>query len=363
MNAGRVRWPLATVVVDQDHADVLVVTSAWPRDDFSKYGIFIARQVESLRRRGIRCDVLVVCGYRSPLAYASAAVRLLTWNVSRRYRLIHAHSAEAALSARFYLRAPLLVSYLGSDLLGHPRPDGRVSVRARLRRFLLRQHSRCAAATITKSREMAALLPARVRRRNAVIPSGVDERLFAPIPREEARRAVGWDSDERVVVFAADPASPAKRFQLAEDAWLVASAKLGAIRLHVAADMNPRQMPLVFNAADVLILTSSIEGSPNVVKEAMMCNLPVVATPAGDVEELLANVDPSWVCEPRPELLGAALIECLSDRRRSNGRRCASALTLDAVAGRVLAQYRRAGLDVESIDLNEPSARSAAPEQ
>jgi teichuronic acid biosynthesis glycosyltransferase TuaC len=344
MNVGmRAGWPLVSIVLSQDNADLLVVTSAWPRDGFSRYGIFIARQVESLRRRGIKCDVLVVCGYRSPFAYASAAVRLLTWNLGRRYRLVHAHGGEAALPARFYFRAPLVISYLGSDILGYPRPDGRVAPRARLRRFLLRQHSRCAAGTITKSREMATVLPRRARRRNDVIPSGVDERLFVPIPRHEARRALGWDSDELVVVFAADPALPGKRFALADAACRIASAKVGAIRLYIAEGVDPGGMPLVFNAADALILTSSIEGSPNVVKEAMMCNLPVVSTRVGDVEELLATVDPSWLCDPKPDALGAALVECLRERRRSNGRLCATELTLDAVADRVLAHYRRAG--------------------
>jgi teichuronic acid biosynthesis glycosyltransferase TuaC len=354
----RAWWPLVSLVLDQDDADVLFVTSAWPRDDNSPYGVFVARQVESLRRRGIRCDVLVIRGYQSPLAYASAAVRLLTWNLSRRYRLVHAHGGEAALPARFYLCAPLLVSYLGSDLLGDPRADGGVPVRSRVRRFLLRQHSRCAAATITKTREMADVLPARVRRRNVVIPDGVDERLFAPIPLREARSVLGWD-DERVVVFAADPAAPVKRFHLARAAHRVASAKVGSIRLYVAAGVDPARMPLVFSAADALIFTSSLEGSPNVVKEAMMCNLPVVSTRTGDVEERLAHVDPSWLCDPKPDALGTALAECLADRRRSNGRPFATELTLDAVAERILLQYRRAGVELEAVrrdDLRDAAA-------
>jgi teichuronic acid biosynthesis glycosyltransferase TuaC len=355
MNIGmKMQWPLVTVVAGQGNADVLFVTSAWPRDENTKSGIFVERQVESLRRRGIRCDVLVVRGYRSPFAYVSAAARLLTWNVTRRYRLVHAHGGEVALSARFYLRAPLLVSYLGSDLLGYPRLDGRVPPRGQLRRFVIRQHSRCASATTTKTLEMEAALPARVRRRNVVIPDGVDEQLFVPMPIHDARNALGWHDDERVVVFAANPTAAGKRFHLADAACRIASAKVGAIRLYVAHEIDPDRMPIVFSGADALIFTSSREGSPNVVKEAMMCNLPVVSTRAGDVEERLAKVEPSWVCDPDPDALGAALAECVADGRRSNGRMYASGLTLDAVAERILGQYRRAGVHLEVVPPNEP---------
>src|SRR5438046_9475023 len=86
-------------------ADVLVVTNLWPDGDSPVYGIFVQRQIESLRAAGLRCDVLYIRGWRSVWAYPAAALRLALSTVMwrRRYRLVHVHSGEAALAARFHL--------------------------------------------------------------------------------------------------------------------------------------------------------------------------------------------------------------------------------------------------------------------
>ena len=48
-------------------------------------------------------------------------------------------------------------------------------------------------------------------------------------------------------------------------------------------------------AADVLVLTSLNEGSPNVIKEAMACNCPIVSTDVGDVAWVTGGVDGTYV--------------------------------------------------------------------
>lgn len=323
-------------------SDVLVVTSGWPNEDNDTYCVFIKRQVQSLIDRGLRCDVLFIRGYRSPLAYLLAAGRLAAWSLARRrkYKLVHAHSGEAALAAGFYRRAPLLVSYLGDDVLGTPDENGRIQRGSKVKRALIRRHSRLADHTITKSLEMETALPEAVRGRNTVVPNGVDTRAFRPQNRAAARQELGWDLDTRVALFVADPTVARKRHWLAEAAVLLARAELPDLRLEVARGVTPDRIPLLMNAADCLLLTSSIEGSPNVVKEALMCNLPVVATPAGDVEELLDGVVPSCVSDPSEVALSRALVGCLREPRRSNGREVSASLDERVIADRLLRLYR-----------------------
>jgi teichuronic acid biosynthesis glycosyltransferase TuaC len=329
---------LSFIRLDAD-ADILVVTSGWPHDDEPRhpdapsYGIFLQRQIQSLRVLGYRFDVLFIRGFASTAAYAHAARRL--FGPGRRYRLLHAHGGEAAVPAIVFRRAPILISYCGDDLLGTPKADGSIPLPSRLRRTLIGQTAWFARKTITKSQELEDHLPRRLRRRNTVIPNGVDTTVFNPRPRDEVRAELGWPVDEPVVLFAADPAIPRKRYALAE----AACARIPGARLHVGHGVDPSVMPLLMNAADCLLLTSSREGSPNVVKEALMCNLPVVSTAAGDVSELLAGIHPSAVCPAEPAALAEALAPILADRPRSNGREKADVLSSEAIAKRLAALY------------------------
>jgi glycosyltransferase involved in cell wall biosynthesis len=195
---------------------------------------------------------------------------------------------------------------------------------------------------------MEAVLPTSARVRNTVLPNGVDTDLFRPADRAGARVELGWDAGARIVLFAADPDVPRKRYWLAQAAVEDARRYFPDIRLEVARGVAPDDIPVLMNAADCLLLTSSIEGSPNVVKEALMCNLPVIATPSGDVGELLAGVIPAHICEPSPQALSEALVDCLQEPRRSNGREMSHCLDARVVADSLLAIYESltSGLDL-----------------
>ena len=334
-------------VVRDPVADVLVVTNMWPDEERPVYGIFVKRQVDSLRTAGVHCDVLYLRGNRSALAYPLAAFRFaaatLTWR--GRYRLVHVHAGETALAARCFLGPPMLVSYCGDDVLGDPRGDGSIPPVSRVRAALIRGHATLFAATITKTEEMHERLPRLARRRNSVIPNGVDTELFRPLDRLEARGRLGWGETDRIVLFAATKIDiPRKRRALAEAACAEVESRIGPVRLHVSGLTPPDEMPLLMSAADCLLHTASLEGSPNVVKEALACNLPVVATPSGDVRELLEGVEASFVCDAEPVALADALERVLAKPRRSDGReKIEASLSATAVAGRVLELYERLG--------------------
>lgn len=325
---------------------ILIVTNIWPTEADPTYGIMVQRQVDSLTKLGLSFEILYLRGKDSPLAYLVGAARLAMLNLRRRrYRLVHTHGGESLLAARFYMRAPVLVSFMGGDLLGATAEDGSLDWRWTLRTRVMRQLSRSASRTITKSAEMETVLPTSVRKRNSVVPNGVDRELFAPIPRAEARERLGWSAGEHVVLFVGRRQVPRKRFALARLACELAKERVPTLRLHVADEVAPADIPVLMSAADCLLHPAASEGSPNAVKEALACNLPVVATAAGDIPLLLKDVQMSYICEATTKALSGSLVECLLNGSRSNGRDATEWLSDDRIAATICHIYDRLNPD------------------
>ena len=319
--------------------NVLFVTNLWPSDERPWHGPFVRRQAASLEAAGVALDVLVIRGDEGLMAYLRAARRMARLNRGCRYDVVHAHYGHAALAARMQLSVPLVVTYWGSDLLGKRAPSGSVAPQSRVEAAVMRRLSSACDATITQSVEMERVLPARAQKRNHVLPAGVDLARFRPLAREDARSRLGWTADERVVLFAANPDLPVKNHALAAAAIERLSSRLPEVRLHVAWGRPPDEMPLLMSAADALLLTSRSEGSPNVVKEALAAELPVVTTPVGDVRQLLRGLAGCHVCPPDKEALARGLEHALAHGRVPQGRAAMAPLDIGAVARRTIEIY------------------------
>lgn len=313
---------------------VLFVTNLWPDEERPWHGTYVRSQAASLERLGVEIDVVALRGYASRSEYARGMRAALGRSRQRSHDVVHAHYGHAAAVARVQLGTPLVISYCGSDLLGEHTASG-VSLSSRVELAVFRQLARVAAATITKSAAMEDVLPRPARARNHVIPNGVDLERFAPRPRARARAQLGWDPGQPVALFAGNPDLAVKNVDLAR----AACALVPGVRLHVAFGQDPALMPVLMSAADVLLAPSRSEGSPNVVKEAMAAELPVVATAVGDVPERLAGVPGCTACPPDAAALAAGLRAAIEHGRCPEARAAVAPLGLRAVAERVLAVY------------------------
>jgi glycosyltransferase involved in cell wall biosynthesis len=220
--------------------------------------------------------------------------------------LIHAHYSLSGITAALSFSRPVVCSLMGSDIQAGP-----------LMRFLIRFFARFFwKTTIVKSERMkqkAGLWHARV------VPNGVDMELFRPVERSLAMDKVGFDPSQKHILFLADPARPEKNFRLAEEAYKSLGSK-DRLALHAIHGVDHNEIPHYLSAADVLVITSLWEGSPNAVKEAMACNCPVVSTDVGDVKELIGHTDGCYITTYEPEDVAGKLKLALESGKRTNGR-------------------------------------------
>ena len=328
---------------------VLMVTAGWPTSA-AQTTHFIKRQAEFLQAAGVEVDVFHFRGGQKLRNYVTAWAAVQSRLSKGGYDLVHAQFGQSAMPA-LPTRLPLVVTLRGDDLQGIIDDEtSEVTLKGRLLRKFCRWIASRADAVILVSDHMRAFLDPNVRAH--IIPSGLDLNTFRVIPRAEARSYLGLSQDKRLVLFGGNPACARKRYPLAQEAVARLNETLPA-ELVVAWGVRHTDMPFYMNACDALVFTSMQEGSPNVVKEALACNLPVVSVAVGDVASRLEGVTPSEVCaDERPETIAAALDRVLRTPQRSNGRDTVAQLDEDQITAKVIRVY-------ESVLRPRPAAGTA----
>jgi teichuronic acid biosynthesis glycosyltransferase TuaC len=320
---------------------VLQLTNMYPSAEQPNRGVFVRSQVESLARHGVSSEVEEIQGYLSTLNYLRALPALPARVHAGRYDLVHMHFGYTALAAVAVSGRPSVLSFCGDDLLGRPDEQGTRSRKSMALVGLGKRAARRADAIIVKSDEMKqALGPGYAD--VEVIPNGLDLDFFEPLPREQARSALGWPQDAEILFFPADAAEPRKNFALAQAVCARLRGAGRPVRLERMFGRPQSNIVLAMAAADVLLSCAVQEGSPNAVKEGMAMNLPIVASDVGDCAQRLELCSPGAVVTLDVDAFAAATEKILqTGGGRSNGREHISELGLDAVARRVVAVYRR----------------------
>jgi glycosyltransferase involved in cell wall biosynthesis len=232
------------------------------------------------------------------------------------------------------------VSFCGSDLLGESLTNSVSRLAASYGVFASRHAARKATGIVVKSRNLADALPDDVdRARVRIIPNGVDLDRFTPLDRSSCRRRLNWRNDRFHVLFSTNAGAPDKRPHLAHAAVReLNSLGIGA-EFHQLSGVVHEEVPLWLNASDAVLVTSVSEGSPNIVKEALACNVPVVSLDVGDVREQIHGIHGCYIASDNPKDLADKLGAVRKGPSRVSGRPKMEQLSLSVVAQRLRAFY------------------------
>jgi glycosyltransferase involved in cell wall biosynthesis len=301
-----------------------------------------ARQIESLRDAGIEIEGVDMRGIPK-LKYLQLLPRIC--RLAEQVDIIHAHYGYcgwlAHIALLFTPRKPLVMSFMGDDLLGTPiNPEGDLSWFSERMVSLNIRLAGLVDCVIVKSQEMAAIVSPVIAN---VIPNGVDTESFQPMDQNVSRQAIDLPLDIKCVLFPGNPGNPRKGHALARAAILVAERELGEpIKLLPLWGIDPSKVAVTMTACDAMLMTSLIEGSPNVVKEAMACDVPVISVSVGDVKLLLHGVNGCHVCPRDAETLGKQLARTLlTPGCQGRNSIIARGLDLESVARQIVTEYKK----------------------
>lgn len=288
---------------------------------------FVRSQFESLQREGLDMSLFPVKGH-GWRSYVRAIFELRKIVRQTHPDIIHAHYSVCGVLAflsTIGFKTQIVVSILGS----FPRNNFKLH----WVRFFINHIWN---ATLTKSQRTASQLGIDL----PVVPNGVNLDQFSLVEHNEARSLLGFVADKKYVIWCSSPDRAEKRFSLAQQSvGLLGEKNVELLAVH---DKPHDEIVKYMCAADVLLLTSVSEGSPNVIKEAMACNCPIVSTDVGDVRWVTEGVagtfvsdtdDASSICRCIEQALLFGQRTCGRDRIISQG------ITTEAIAKKIIRLY------------------------
>lgn len=320
---------------------VLHVTHIYPTQKEPHYGSFIKNQIDSLKKYlpETKISVYVIKG-RGILRYIPAIpplVRILNQD----WDIIHCHYGNVGSLVKVLSlnRRPIVTSYCGTDVLGGVGNLSLWKIKTMISGKVNKLFSTYDKVSIAKSENIAKCFSQ--KEKVMVIPNGVNTEVFRPIERSEAIKELNLDPNLKYVLFPADPKREVKNYSYILNNGLVPNkCKL----LTFQNKVKNTRVPYYMAAANVILFPSKQEGSPNVIKEAMACNRPIISADVGDVKKTISMVENTYVLNLKDvEKWRYAVAALLEKYMVTNGREhlCKLGLTEKKVAFRLHDVYKR----------------------
>jgi teichuronic acid biosynthesis glycosyltransferase TuaC len=256
--------------------------------------------------------------------YLKNIVRLNKHLSRNDYDLVHAFYGLSGIIAVFQKRLPVIITFLGSD------------INKTTNRLLSYIGYFLCDFNIFVSKQLSNKI--RAKRNYAIIPFGVDlKNTFFPLDKMECKQTLQMDPNKRYVLFSSSSKTEVKNYPLAVKS--IDSFKEVEL-IELMKGYTRQQVNLLINACDVTLMTSFSEGSPQVIKEAMACNCPIVSTDVGDVKEIIGGTEGCYITSFDPNDVAEKIKMALVFGKPTKGREKMARFDNQIIAARIYEVYQ-----------------------
>lgn len=301
---------------------VLVISNMYPSKEHLAYGVFVKNQVEQLQAQGV--DTLLAVNSNPATGKKNVLLKYAKWarEVIRVFRtnkkdigMTHAHYVFPSGMFSYYLKKrhniPYIVTAHGGDINKMANKGGQI--RSYTEKILQQ-----ADHVIAVGEELATTIEKQfgvAREQITVMSMGIDRDVFTKAPDKAAvALKLGMNPDKKNFLFVGNIIREKGVEELVEafkklttempeqaELYCVGSMKdvnftarvkelaNGEPSIHFIEPMPQLQLATYFQAADVFVLPSYIEGLGLVALEAMSCGTPVIASDVGGLHYMLAD--------------------------------------------------------------------------
>ena len=301
---------------------VLVISNMYPTKEHLAYGIFVKNQVEQLEAQGV--ETLLAVNTNPATGKKNVILKYLKWanTVMKVFRankrnisITHSHYVFPSGMFSYLLKKrhniPYIVTAHGGDINKMANKSGQI-------RQLTEKILQSADHVVAVGEELASTIEQNfgVKRDNITVMSmGIDRTVFTTVDnKKEHAASLGMDPqttnflfvgniirekgvEELITAFnklAANMPNEAALYCVGstKDVNFTAEAKTlaqGNSAIHFIEPMPQQELAKYFQAADVFVLPSYIEGLGLVALEAMSCGTPVIASDVGGLHYMLTE--------------------------------------------------------------------------
>lgn len=282
---------------------VLIVCSGNVENfNFEIHHAFVYEQIESIKHGfNIEYDTFFIkgkwfTGYLKNLSRLNKKIKSFAPDI------VHAHFGLSGLAANLQRKIPVVITFHGSDA-NIFKVQLLSKIAARLSKF-----------NIFVSEKIQKKI--RVNSQSSIVPCGINLGIFKPMDRKIAREKLNMDPEKKYILFPSDFGNTVKNSPLAFSAINKLQMDCELIELK---NRSREEVNLLLNACNLLLLTSTSEGSPQVIKEAMACNCPIVATDVGDISDVIINTDGCYLTSFDPDDVADKINLAIKFNKNTNG--------------------------------------------